>query len=162
MTFSPEIILLLTALPFSIIAALTDLRSMKIYNWTNLGLFGVFVIVGIFLFPLEQYGLRLSQGAIMLVVGMIISNLGLMGGGDTKFIAAMAPYIVFNDVAAFVFLLSALSLMTVAAHRGIGMIKPLQPQLVNWKSWSAEKRKFPFGVPLGAALVIYLALKANS
>jgi len=160
MTSVPALVLLLVALPFSIYAALSDLRSMKIYNKTNIGLFLTFVVVGPFLFPLDEYGLRLSQGAVMMAVGMILTGFGMMGGGDSKFIAAMAPYVAFQNALGFLFLLSVLSLVTVALHRGIGAIKPLQPSLVEWRSWSAEKRKFPFGVTLGATLVLYLALKA--
>ena len=160
MAFSPALVLLLIAAPFSVYAALSDLRSMKIYNKTNLGLFIGFVVAGVFLFPMEQYGLRLSQAAVMFVAGMIMTSFGMMGGGDSKFIAAMAPYIAFQDALGFLFLLSVLSLVTVAVHRGIGAIKPLQPSLAGWRSWSAERRKFPFGVTLGTSLVVYLALKA--
>ncbi len=160
MMVSAALVLLLIATPFSIYAAVTDLRSMKIYNKCNLGLFFGFLIVGFFVFPLDQYGLRISQAAVMFAVGVVMTNFGMMGGGDSKFIAAMAPYIAFQDALGFIFLLSVLSLVTVALHRGIGAIKPLQPSLAGWRSWSAERRKFPFGVTLGASLVLYLALKA--
>jgi len=160
MSISPALVLLLAATPFCVMAAVTDLRSMKILNTTNIGLFLAFVIVGFFLFPIDQYGLRLSQAAVMLVAGFILTSLGMMGGGDSKFIAAMAPFIALQDALGFLFLLSALSLLTVALHRGIGAIKPMQASLAGWKSWSAEKRKFPFGVTLGTALFIYLCLKA--
>ncbi len=165
MSISPALVLLLAATPFCVLAAVTDLRSMKILNTTNIGLFLAFVIVGFVLFalgqfPLNQYGLRLSQAAVMLVAGIILTSLGMMGGGDSKFIAAMAPFIALQDALGFLFLLSALSLLTVALHRGIGAIKPMQASLAGWKSWSAEKRKFPFGVTLGTALFVYLCLKA--
>lgn len=133
---------------------------MKILNTTNIGLFLCFVVLGPFLFPLEQYGLRLSQGAVMLIAGIILTTAGMMGGGDSKFIAAMAPYIALQDALGFLFLLSALSLITVALHRGIGAIKPMQASLAGWKSWGAERKKFPFGVTLGSALFVYLCLKA--
>lgn len=160
MSVSPALVLLIVAAPFCLMAAVTDLKSMKILNKTNLGLFLGFVITGFFLFPLDQYGLRLSQAAVMLAVGFTLTSLGMMGGGDTKFIAAMAPFIALQDAMGFVFLLAILSLITVAAHRGIGAIKPMQASLAGWKSWSTEKRKFPFGVTLGMALFIYLCLKA--
>lgn len=160
MSLDPALVLLIVATPFCLMAAVTDLKSMKILNKTNLGLFLSFVILGFFLFPLDQYGLRLSQAAVMLAAGFVLTSLGMMGGGDSKFIAAMAPYIALQDAMGFLFLLSALSLITVAAHRGIGAIKPMQSSLAGWKSWSTEKRKFPFGVTLGIALFAYLCLKA--
>jgi len=160
MAISPALVLLIVATPFCLMAAVTDLKSMKILNKTNLGLFFGFVIVGFFLFPIDQYGLRLSQAAVMLAAGFILTSLGMMGGGDSKFIAAMAPFVALQDALGFLFLLSALALITIAAHRGIGAIKPMQPSLAGWKSWGAEKRKFPFGVTLGLALFTYLCLKA--
>lgn len=160
MAISSALMLFLTATPFSVYAALSDLRSMKIYNKTNLGLFMGFVIVGAYFLPFDQYGLRLSQAAVMFIAGVIMTSFGMMGGGDSKFIAAMAPYIAFQDAFGFLFLLSALSLVTVALHRGIGAIKPLRSSLSGWRSWSAERRKFPFGVTLGSSLILYLALKA--
>ncbi len=107
--FTPAIVLLVIALPFSVWAALTDLKQMKILNITNMGLFISFAVVGVLLFPLDQYGLRLSQAALMLVVGILATNFGFMGGGDSKFIAAMAPYIALNDAPEFLFLLAAIS-----------------------------------------------------
>lgn len=151
------LLLFLIALPFCIWAAVTDLRSMKILNPCNLGLFMAFVVVGAFLFPLDVYGLRLAQGALMLVVGIVLNATGHMGGGDSKFIAAMAPYIALQDATMFLMLLALMSLVTVGLHRGIGAISPLQPVLAGWKSWNAGG-KFPFGVTLSSALLIYLAL----
>lgn len=165
MALSVPLILFLTALPFCIWAALTDLRHMKIYNKTNLGLFGAFVIVGLGMvgmnmLPLDVFALRIAQGALMLVVGFLLNNFGYMGGGDSKFIGAMAPYIAMQDATKFLMLLAAMALITVVLHRGIGAIAPLQPHLAGWKSWQVSK-KFPYGLTLSSALLIYLALAAQ-
>ncbi len=152
------LILLAIALPFCVWAALSDLKQMKILNPTNLGLFLCFVVAGALLFPLDQYGLRLSQAALMLAVGFLMTAFGLMGGGDSKFIAAMAPYVALQDVPAFVFLLAAVSLATVALHRGVGAVSPFKARLAGWKSWDAGG-KFPFGVTLSSTLIMYLALQ---
>ncbi|MCP5086825.1 MAG: hypothetical protein GY952_08500 [Rhodobacteraceae bacterium] len=155
---NPAVVLLFVALPFCIWAALTDLRQMKILNVTNMGLFLCFAVVGVFLFPLDQYGLRLSQAALMLVVGILATSFGFMGGGDSKFIAAMAPFIALNDAPEFLFLLAAMSLLTVALHRGVGAVTPLRARLDGWKSWNAGG-KFPFGVTLSSTLVLYLVMQ---
>ena len=157
MAAAGPLILFLAALPFCIWAALTDLREMKILNVCNLGLFLAFVVLGAFIFPLDVYGLRLAQGAMMLVVGILLNATGHMGGGDSKFIAAMAPYIALQDATAFLMLLALMSLVTVAVHRVIGAINPLQPALEGWKSWNAGG-KFPFGLTLSSTLLTYLAL----
>lgn len=159
MVFSTPVILFLTALPFCIWAALTDLRHMKIYNKNNLGLFLAFAIVGLMIFPLDVYALRIAQGALMLVVGFLLNNFGYMGGGDSKFIGAMAPFIAMQDATKFLMLLAVMALVTVVLHRGVGTIAPLQPHLAGWKSWQVSK-KFPYGLTLSSALLIYLAMSA--
>jgi prepilin peptidase CpaA len=155
---SPTMGLLLIALPFCIWAAISDLRHMKIYNKTTLGLFLAFVVVGFFMFPLDVYAPRIAQAALMLAVGFLLTAFGYMGGGDSKFIAAMAPFIALHDATMFLMLLAALSLLTVALHRGIGAIRPLKPYLDNWKSWNVGG-KFPYGVTLSTALASYLVLQ---
>ncbi len=138
---------------------------MKIYNKTNLGLFGAFVLVGLGMvgmnmLPIDVFALRIAQGALMLVVGFLLNNFGYMGGGDSKFIGAMAPYIAMQDATKFLMLLAAMALITVVLHRGIGAIAPLQPHLAGWKSWQVSK-KFPYGLTLSSALLIYLAMAAQ-
>lgn len=157
MAISPTLILLLIALPFCIWAALSDLRHMKIYNKTNLGLFLTFAVVGLLIFPPDLYALRMGQAALMLAVGFSLSAMGYMGGGDSKFIAAMAPFIALQDATMFLMLLALMSLLTVGLHRGIGAIGPLKPYLTGWKSFQVGG-KFPYGVTLAAALTTYLVM----
>ena len=152
-------ILFLLALPFCLWAALSDLRHMKIYNKTNLGLFLAFGIAGILLFPLDIYALRLAQAAFMLAFGFLLTSFGYMGGGDSKFLAAMAPYIALQDATKVLMLLAAMSLITVALHRGVGAIPALRGHLAGWGSFNAGG-KFPFGVTLGSTLALYLLLGA--
>ncbi|MBR9865271.1 MAG: hypothetical protein GYB24_17730 [Rhodobacteraceae bacterium] len=156
----PTVVLLLIALPFCIWAAISDLRHMKIYNKTTLGLFLAFAVVGLLIFPLDLYALRIAQAALMLAVGFLLTAFGYMGGGDSKFIAAMAPFIALGDATMFLMLLAALSLLTVAVHRGIGAIAALKPYLAGWKSWQVGG-KFPYGVTLSASLACYLILQAG-
>ena len=157
MAINPTLLLLLVALPFCIWAALSDLRHMKIYNKTNLGLFLTFAAVGLLIFPIDEYALRIAQAALMLAVGFLLTAFGYMGGGDSKFIAAMAPFIALQDATMFLMLLALLSLITVGLHRGIGAIGFLKPHLTNWKSFQTGG-KFPYGVTLATALTTYLVM----
>lgn len=160
-----SIALFLAALPFCVIAAVTDLRTMKILNKTNIGLFATFMIVGLFVVPLPEYGIRILQAAVMMAVGIALMATRQMGGGDAKFLAAMAPYIALSDAPKFLMLLSAMALVTLALHRLIGAVPAVRPMLVNFHSWDASqsgkgmKGKFPYGVTLGVSLSIYLALQ---
>ncbi|MEM9850883.1 MAG: hypothetical protein AAF761_02680 [Pseudomonadota bacterium] len=154
---TPALVFFAVATPFCLWAAWTDLRHMKILNVCTGGLFAAFVLVGALALPLDVYGVRLAQAALMLVVGIGLNSTGHMVGGDSNFIAAMAPYVALQDAGVFLMILAAMSLFTVALHRGVGLITPLQPALTGWKSWNAGG-KFPFGVTLAASLLAYLTL----
>ena len=70
------------AIPISIWAALSDMKTMKIPNRAVLALFGVFVVVGLIALPFDQYLWRFSHLAVILLIGFILSTLGLIGAGD--------------------------------------------------------------------------------
>ncbi|WP_299296356.1 prepilin peptidase [uncultured Tateyamaria sp.] len=143
--------------PLCLYVAYTDLASMRITNWTVLAMAGVFVVLGLFLMPLDAYLWQLAQLGIVLVVCMILNAAGAMGAGDAKFLAAAAPYVALGDVRLLMALFAAVLLASYAAHR-IAKHSPLRRMAPNWDSWSQEAKKFPMGFALGPTLAIYLVL----
>ncbi|WP_299141434.1 prepilin peptidase [uncultured Tateyamaria sp.] len=143
--------------PLCLYVAYTDLASMRITNWTVLAMAGVFVVLGLFLMPLDAYLWQLAQLGIVLVVCMILNAAGAMGAGDAKFLAAAAPYVALGDVRLLMALFAAVLLASYAAHR-IAKHSPLRRMAPNWESWSQEAKKFPMGFALGPTLAIYLVL----
>ena len=159
MNFS-YLLLFAVTLPLLFNACWSDLRHMTIPNRVNIALFIVFVVLGIFIFPLPEYGWRLLQAVIMLAIGIFITNAGLMGGGDSKLLAASAPFVATGHLSEFILALAFMSLFAVIAHRGLGMIPRFKSNVSEWVSWNS-KGNFPFGVPIAATLSLYLLALAG-
>ena len=142
--------------PICIWAAWNDMKYMKIPNMAVLAMFGVFVIIGLIALPLPEYPWRLLHLVVVLVVGFIISSLGLIGAGDAKFAAAMAPFIALGDAANMAYLFAATVISAFITHRLFQRSKMFRKITPDWKSW--DNKDFPMGFALGGAMVIYLAL----
>ncbi|MBL4806704.1 MAG: hypothetical protein JKY31_05360 [Rhodobacteraceae bacterium] len=114
-----------------------------------------FIVSGPFVLPFDDYLWRVLIGVIALTLGFLIHFTGVMGGGDLKLIAAMLPFVAYQDLIAFAFLMSIMTLAGVAAHRFVGWAG-YAPE--GWKSWEGRK-KFPFGLSLAGTLIFYLGLQ---
>lgn len=145
--------------PLCLYVAYTDLAQMRITNPTVLAMVAVFVVLGVFLFPLNAYLWQLAQLAIVLVVCMVLNAAGAMGAGDAKFLAAAAPFVALGDIRLLMALFAAVLLAAYSAHR-LAKHTPLRRMAPNWDSWSQEGRRFPMGFALGPTLAIYLILAA--
>jgi prepilin peptidase CpaA len=149
------LILFIVTLPMLFLACWSDLRNMTIPNRVNAILFFSFVILGVFLFPLQEYGIRLAQAAVMLVIGIFLTASGLMGGGDSKLLAAGAPLVSLGHITEFFIVMAVMSLAAVATHRILGKIPAFKSRVIDWVSWNTKKN-FPFGVPIAATFSVYL------
>ncbi len=143
--------------PICIYAAWADLARMKIPNAAVLGLLAVFAVVGPVALPLGEYGLRWLHVAGVLLLGFTANALGLLGAGDAKFAAAMAPFVARPDIGAFAVLFAVIALVALAVHRGARAVPRLRGLAPEWESWR-RGRDFPLGLALGPSLVAYLAL----
>lgn len=143
-------------LPVCLWVVWSDLSSMRIPNASVLVLAGLFAVLGLFVLPLDAYGWRLAQLGIVLVAGFVANMAGLMGAGDSKFLAAAAPFVAPGDSSVILFIFAANLLAAFCTHR-IAKHTPLRRLAPGWESWS-RGRKFPMGFALGSTLVIYLAL----
>ncbi|MAX74902.1 prepilin peptidase [Alterinioella nitratireducens] len=144
-------------LPICIWVAWSDLREMRIPNVSVLALAGVFLAVGLIALPFEVYYMRLLQLAIVLLAGFLLTSLGLVGAGDSKFAAAMAPFIAPGDYLMFLTLFAAVLIGSWITHRGAKAVPAVRRATPGWVSWDRGKL-FPMGVALAGALVVYLAL----
>ncbi|WP_298857871.1 prepilin peptidase [uncultured Sulfitobacter sp.] len=142
--------------PICLYVMYTDLSRMKITNIANLTLAGVFVAVGLIVLPFDEYLWRLAGMVIVLFVGVILNAAGVMGAGDSKFIAAAAPFVALGDLVLLTFIFIASLLAAVVTHRTIRMTR-LRQLAPDWTSWEQGK-KFPMGLALGPTLIIYLVL----
>ena len=132
------------------------MRAMRIPNYSVLALALIFVLIGPFLMPLPEFGARLVQLVVVLLVGIILNAGGLVGAGDAKFAAAAAPYIALGDLRFVLALFAATLLGAFTTHR-LARRSPLRKLAPDWESWTRQ-RDFPMGLALGCALSIYLGL----
>ncbi|MGC9370522.1 MAG: prepilin peptidase [Paracoccaceae bacterium] len=145
--------------PIALYVAWSDMKSMKIPNKAVYTLVAVFAVVGLIALPLETYMWRWLHLAAVLLVGFVMATAGLIGAGDAKFAAAMAPFVALGDAVLFCYLFSAVLLAGFVTHRAARRIPAVVNALPDWESWH-RKKDFPMGLALGAVLVIYLALLA--
>jgi prepilin peptidase CpaA len=125
LTFTQALWFLPLALPICVWVGLSDLRRMKIPNVAVLALTGVFAVIGLIVLPLDVYAWRWAALAIVLVAGFLITALGLVGAGDSKFAAAMAPFIASGDYMFFLALFSLVLIASYATFRGarLGLVE---------------------------------------
>ena len=118
-----------------------------------------FVAIGFLVFPATEVLWRLLQLVIVLAVTFVMSSLGVLGAGDAKFAAAMAPFVAATDIT-FVMLLFVIAVVLgFASHRFARSVPAIRNMAPNWESWE-RTRDFPMGYPLAVTLFLYLVLIA--
>ncbi|MCE6951923.1 prepilin peptidase [Cereibacter sphaeroides] len=144
------------AVPVALWVAWSDMKFMKIPNKAVMALVGVYLVVGPIALPLEDWAWRWLHLAVVLVTGFVM-NLGrLIGAGDAKFAAAMAPFFALGDLRLALALLAASLIGAFASHRGLGLVPPFRNATADWESW--RRRDFPMGLALSGMLILYLLL----
>ena len=107
--------------------------------------------------PVDEYLWRLLQLVVVLVIGFVLNAAGLVGGGDAKYAAAMAPFFARQDGILVLQLFAAMLLGAFVAHRLAKRIPAIRRATAGWKSWDAG-RDFPMGLALSGTLIAYLLL----
>lgn len=145
--------------PIAVWVAWTDLKWMKIQNKAVLALLAVYLVIGFFALPLAVWAWGWVSFAVVLVVGFVMSGAGMLGAGDAKFAAAMAPFVALGDLSLFLMLLGLVVIVTFVAHRVFRRTAVAKRWAPDWESW--HRREFPMGLALGPALLFYIALAAS-
>lgn len=157
--FNAALALLLPALPIGIWVAWSDMKAMKIPNKAVLALLAGFMIIGLALVAVQILSIKailwaLALGAIVLLAGFVASAAGLVGAGDAKFAAAMAPFFIGADLRFVLGLFAACVLGAFVSHRLMGRIPAFRRATADWASWTHAK--FPLGLALAGTLIFYL------
>lgn len=142
--------------PICLYVCWSDMRAMRIPNYTVVALFVVYALVGLLALPTDDYLWRYVHLIVVLVAGIALNAGGAIGAGDAKFAAAAAPFIHLGDLRFLIALFAANLLAAFVAHRlaKYSLLKRLAP---GWKSWETGAR-FPMGLALGGTLAIYLLM----
>lgn len=144
-------------LPICLFVAWSDMKYMRIPNASVLTLLGAFALVGLLALPAEEYAWRWLHLAAVLGIGFVVASAGLVGAGDAKFAAAMAPFVAMQDGLLVLVLFSAILLGAFATHRLARMVPPIRRMTPDWESWT-RKRDFPMGLALSGTLIFYFML----
>jgi prepilin peptidase CpaA len=150
-------------LPLMLLTAWYDLKHLRIPNWLALLVLATFAVAGPWGLPLETFLWRVAAGAAVLGVGFALFAAGLIGGGDAKMAAALAPFVAGEDVPALLLLYAVVTLglllllrlaMQLARHGATGW------RAVDQYSRPARDRVFPMGLILAVTITIYLLAQA--
>lgn len=144
--------------PIAIWVAWSDMKFMKIPNKSVIALAAVYLVIGLFVFPLKVYGWGWALFGIVLLIGIIVSALRMVGAGDAKFAAAMAPFFATADIRLVFALFAACLLGALASHRLAKRIPAFRGATPDWVSWTDAK--FPMGLALSGTLIFYPLLDA--
>lgn len=146
-------------LPIAIWVAWSDMARMKIPNKSVIALIAVFAVIGLIALPFSEYLWRWTHFAVVLAIGFLLNMVRLVGAGDAKFAAAMAPFIPLSDAYPFMFVLAVAIILAFILHR-VARASPLRERVPHWDSWT--RREFPMGLALAPSLLVYLIFGAVS
>jgi prepilin peptidase CpaA len=155
LTGTAALVFLPFVLPIAIWVAWSDMKFMKIPNKAVIALGIVFLFGGLALLPFYDWLWALALFAIVLVVGFVLSSVGMVGAGDAKFAAVMAPFFVGADVRLVLLLAAACLIGAFVGHRAMKRVPAFRAATPDWLSWT--HRQFPMGLALSGVLIIYLA-----
>ena len=145
-------------LPFAFLIGVwvswSDLKFMKIPNKAVIALLVVWLVVGPLVLPFESWLWGWVLGAAVLVAGFIANAAGLLGAGDAKFAAAMAPFFILADPRFVLGLYAACLLGAYFSHRLLRLIGPFRRATEDWASWT--HKDFPMGLALSGTLIFFL------
>jgi prepilin peptidase CpaA len=133
-----------------IMAALTDLFTLKIPNRLSITLVAVFFPVALLAgLPLEAFLNHLATGAGILVVGFILFSLGTLGGGDAKLLAAAGLWMGAANLLDF-FL--AMAVLGGALAVTILLFRRIPQESLAGPAWALRLHDKGCGIPYGIAI----------
>jgi prepilin peptidase CpaA len=146
--------------PIAVWVSWSDMKFMKIPNKAVVALAAVWAATAWILLPWQVWLAGFALMALVLVVGFVVSSIGLVGAGDAKFAAAMAPFFTTGDVRLLMALFAACLLAAFAAHRLARLLPGIRRVTEDWVSWTAKK--FPMGLALSGTLIFFPVLASIS
>ena len=140
-------------IPIAVWVAWSDMKSMRIPNKAVMALAAVFLIIGPLALPLDVWAWRWTHLVFVLLIGFVANATGLIGAGDAKFAAAMAPFFAVEDLRFLLALFAAAILGAFVSHRLMKHLPPFRRLTSDWESWTHPD--FPMGLTLAGTLVFY-------
>ncbi len=152
--------LILSIFCFAVVyGAVCDVTTYKIPNAVSYGLVGLFALYAIATWGTLPLLLHVGIGALVFVMCIVFWQLRWLGGGDVKFVGALALWMGPDKILIFTILLTAASALFIA------MLK----FLYQWNAWfqtsalpafikqmltKSAERAIPYGLPAAIAAII--------
>jgi prepilin peptidase CpaA len=153
-------IAILTVFPIAVIfAAAMDLFSMTIPNRISLVLIaGFFALAPFAGLSLQDVGMHVLAGLLMLGITVVLFSLHFIGGGDAKLASAVALWFGFGDLLEYVFVATMLGgVLSVAFLAFRQLPLPYEWARAPWiQRLHAPRGGIPYGIALAlGALITY-------
>lgn len=142
------------AIPVSVWVMWSDMSRMKIPNKAVMVLLIGFAVLGLIALDLNEYLWRWSHFAVVLIAGFLMNMARMLGAGDAKFAAAVAPFIAFQDTFLVLTIFAVMIVLGFTAHRIMRRSKRLRELTPDWESWS--RRDYPMGLSICLTFLTYL------
>lgn len=142
-----------------IVAALKDVTSFTIPNWTSLGLIAAFypaaLAVGA---PLGLIGMMSLVGLVALIVGMAMFALNWIGGGDAKLFAATALWMGWPGVLGFLMAtaLAGGALALILLQMRSNLMRPYLQRGPAWVGRLVTAPDAPYGLAIAVGALVML------
>jgi prepilin peptidase CpaA len=145
-------LVLLTVFPGVVaFAGAMDLFTMTIPNRVSLALVAAFLVLApLSGFGMEEMASHLCAGLLVLAVGIVMFALGWFGGGDAKLLAAVALWVGFDSLFAYILYVAVAGGVLVELFL-LFRNMPL-PRAVIGEGWAHRLHKRDGGIPYGIAL----------
>jgi prepilin peptidase CpaA len=142
------------------VASWTDILHRLVPNW----LCGVTAITGLatgfLLGGCASLGSQLLHMGIVLVAGMALFRMGLFGGGDAKFYAAVAAWFALGKAA--VLLLFSISVSGLVLFVLWFIYRRLRRIPIGRSSGGSQFDSLPYGVAVGGGAVLAMAMSTST
>ncbi|MGE3064049.1 MAG: prepilin peptidase [Hyphomicrobiaceae bacterium] len=145
-------LVLLTVFPGVVaFAGAMDLFTMTIPNRVSLALVVAFLVLApLSGFGMEEMASHFLAGLLVLTVGIVMFALGWFGGGDAKLLAAVALWVGFDSLFAYILYVAVAGGVLVELFL-LFRNMPL-PRAVIGENWAHRLHKRDGGIPYGIAL----------
>ena len=140
-----------------VLAALSDLRSLRIPNWLTGSLAAAFPVIALLWGGHVDWLSHIAAGLAVLVGAAILFALRLMGGGDVKLLAAVSLWIGLGSLLPFLTLTAVIGggfavLLVLLRTSAVQIV--LQRVLPRLAHFADAKMKLPYGVPIAIAGIL--------
>lgn len=147
----------MAVLGLTLVAAVGDIRCLKIPNWIPLTIAGLF-LVALILQPemFRPWWVHFVAAAVTIAVGFLLFVFGIMGAGDTKLASSLILWIGVKGLVSFVFFMAIFGGLLGVAALGLKSFKPFQnPRSGGWvASVQSGNSAVPYGVAISFGAII--------